>query len=86
MFMAMCPRRGELSFGKRMLLKLLKRAMRASDEEIASPIVSGSNCAVRGQRSGGAADVTVRIGDEVHRMPKKTRRQRTLSGGGADSR
>src|SRR5947209_7645580 len=61
------------TFSKRMLVKLLARAMRATKPEIASPLfreriarfVAGD---AKGRR------VAVRIGDEVHRLPKKTRR------------
>ena len=62
-----------LSFGKRMLLKLLQRTMRASDEDFSSPLfrerISRFVAADRPGRR-----VAVRIGDEVHKLPKKTRR------------
>jgi phosphatidate phosphatase APP1 len=65
------PRR--LSFGKRVLLKLLKRAMRASDEEINGPIFQERIARFVASDQAGRR-VEVRIGDEVHRMPHKTRR------------
>jgi phosphatidate phosphatase APP1 len=65
------PRR--LSFGKRVLLKLLKRTMRATSEEITSEIFQARiarfvACDQAGRR------LAVRIGGEVHRLPHKSRR------------
>src|SRR5436190_7944902 len=62
----------KVSFGKRMLLKLLKRAMRAREEEVASGLFQERIARFiaadqRGRR------IAVRIGDKVFRLPKKTR-------------
>jgi hypothetical protein len=63
----------KLSLGKRVLLKLLKRAMRATDEEFASPLFRDRIARfVAGDRPG--RRIAVRIGDEVHKLPQKTRR------------
>src|SRR5262245_51783569 len=63
----------KLSLGKRVLLKLLKRAMRATDEEFASSLFRERIARfVAGDRSG--RRIAVRIGDEVHKLPQKTRR------------
>ena len=62
----------KLSLGKRVLLKLLKRSMRASDDEFASPLFQERIARfVAADRHG--RRIAVRIGDEVHRLPKKTR-------------
>ena len=62
-----------LSLGKRVLLKLLKRSMRASDDEFASALFQDRIARfVAADRSG--RRIAVRIGDEVHKLPQKTRR------------
>lgn len=62
-----------LSFGKRVLLKLLKRTMRASDAEFASPLFQERiRRFLATDRSG--RRMAVRIGDQVHKLPEKSRR------------
>jgi phosphatidate phosphatase APP1 len=64
---------GTLSLGKRVMLKLFKRAMRASDDDLASPLFRERiDRFIAHDRSG--VRVAVRIGDEVHGLPKRTRR------------
>lgn len=66
-------RAGKLSLGKRVLLKIVKRAMRASDAEIASPLFHERiDRFVAHDRSG--LRVAVRIGEEVFGLPARTRR------------
>ncbi len=63
----------KLTFSKRMLLKLLARAMRASPPEIASPLFQDRITRfVSSDRHG--RRIAVRIGDDVFRLPKKSRR------------
>src|SRR5262245_45431454 len=62
----------KLSLGKRVLLKLLKRAMRASDEDFTAPLFQERIARfVAADRRG--KRIAVRIGDEIHRLPKRTR-------------
>jgi len=64
---------GKLSLGKRMLLKIFKRAMRASDEEVASPLFHERiDRFVAHDRSG--VPIAVRIGEEIFGLPKRSRR------------
>jgi hypothetical protein len=63
----------KLTFSKRMLLKLLARAMRASQPEIASPLFQERIARfVASDRHG--RSIAVRIGDDVFKLPKKSRR------------
>jgi phosphatidate phosphatase APP1 len=62
-----------LSFGKRMLLKLLRRSMRATADDFASPLFQHRiRRFLAADRPG--RRVAVRVGDQVHRLPKKSRR------------
>jgi phosphatidate phosphatase APP1 len=62
-----------LSFSKRMLLKLLRRTMRATAEDFASPLFQERiRRFLAADRSG--RRVAVRVGDQIHKLPKKTRR------------
>jgi phosphatidate phosphatase APP1 len=62
-----------ISFGKRMLLKLLRRTMRATAEDFASPLFQHRiRRFLAADRPG--RRVAVRVGDEVHKLPKKSRR------------
>jgi len=63
---------GKMSLGKRVLLKLLKRAMRASDDDVASPLFHERIDRFVAQDRRGIR-VAVRIGDEVYGLPKKSR-------------
>src|SRR5207249_1189069 len=63
----------KLSFSKRMLLKLLARAMRASPPEICSALFQDRIARFIAKDRAGRR-VAVRIGDTVFRLPKKTRR------------
>src|SRR5262245_3781300 len=63
---------GKMSLGKRVLLKLLKRAMRASDVEVASPLFHERIDRFVAQDRRGVR-IAVRIGDEVYGLPKKSR-------------
>lgn len=62
-----------LSFGKRMLLKLLQRAMRATNEDFTTPLFRERIRRFLATDRPGMR-IAVRIGDEVHKLPKKTRR------------
>jgi phosphatidate phosphatase APP1 len=62
-----------ISFSKRMLLKLLRRTMRATAEDFASPLFQHRiRRFLAADRPG--CRVAVRIGDDVHKLPKKSRR------------
>jgi phosphatidate phosphatase APP1 len=61
------------TFSKRMLVKLLARTMRATQSDIDSPLF-GERIARFVAGDGKGRRVAVRIGDEVHRLRKKTRR------------
>jgi phosphatidate phosphatase APP1 len=63
---------GKLSLGKRVLLKLFKRAMRASDEEVASPLFHERIDRFVAQDRRGVR-VAVKIGDQIYGLPKKSR-------------
>jgi len=62
-----------ISFGKRMLLKLLQRTMRASNEDFATPLFQERIRRFLATDRPGRR-IAVRIGDEVHKLPKETRR------------
>jgi len=62
-----------MSFGKRMLLKLLRRTMRATAEDFASPLFQHRiRRFLAADRPG--RRIAVRVGDQVHKLPKKSRR------------
>jgi phosphatidate phosphatase APP1 len=63
----------QLSFGKRMLLKLLARAMRAGHTEVCSALFQERIARFVAKDRGGRR-VAVQIGDATFRLPKKTRR------------
>ncbi len=64
---------GRINLGKRMLLRLLRRAMRAKSEDLNSPIFQDRIARfVASDRSG--RRVVLRIADELHDLPNKTRR------------
>jgi len=64
---------GKLTFSKRMLLKLLGRAMRAGPSELCSDLFQDRIARFVAKDRAGRR-VAVRIGDQVFRLPKKTRR------------
>jgi phosphatidate phosphatase APP1 len=62
-----------LSFSKRMLLKLLQRTMRATNEQFSTPLFQERiRRFVATDRPG--CRITLRIGDQLHKLPQKTRR------------
>jgi phosphatidate phosphatase APP1 len=62
-----------VSFSKRMLLKLLRRTMHATAEDFGSPLFQHRiRRFLAADRPG--RRVAVRIGDNVHKLPKKSRR------------
>jgi phosphatidate phosphatase APP1 len=64
---------GTISLGKRVLLKLLQRAMRAEPEAMASDLFQERIARfVALDRPG--RRVAIRVGDAVHHLPKRTRR------------
>jgi phosphatidate phosphatase APP1 len=63
----------KLSFGKRMLLKLLARAMRAGHTDLCSSLFQERIARFVAKDRGGRR-VAVRIGEAIYRLPKKTRR------------
>jgi phosphatidate phosphatase APP1 len=70
---------GSMTLGKRVMLKLFKRAMRASDEDLASPLFRERiDRFIAHDRSG--VRVAVRIGNSVHGLPKRTRRDGQFQG------
>ncbi len=63
----------KLSFSKRMLLKLLARAMRAGQPELCNPLFQERIARFVAKDRAGRR-LAVQIGDDVYRLPKKTRR------------
>jgi len=62
-----------LSFSKRMLLKLLRRTMRVTTEDFASPLFQERiRRFLAADRPG--RRVAIRVGDQIHKLPKKSRR------------
>src|SRR5437764_13542405 len=62
-----------VSFSKRMLLKLLRRTMHATAEDFASPLFQHRiRRFLAADRPG--RRVAILIGDDVHKLPKKSRR------------
>ncbi|HEY2413459.1 MAG TPA: phosphatase domain-containing protein [Pirellulaceae bacterium] len=62
-----------VTFSKRMLLKLLRRTMRATAEDFATPLFQERiRRFLAADRPG--RRVAVRIGDDIHKLPKKSRR------------
>lgn len=66
---AACP----VSLGKRLLLKLLKRAMGATGEEMACPLFQERIARFLARDRAGRR-VAVQIGEQLFKLPKKTRR------------
>jgi phosphatidate phosphatase APP1 len=64
---------GKVSLGKRVLLKLLQRAMRAPQEAFATPLFQERIARFLAIDRPGRR-VAVQIGDEIHALPKRTRR------------
>jgi len=64
---------GQVSLGKRVLLKLLKRTMRASDEAFASPLFHQRIARFLAVDRPGRR-IAVRIGERVHLLSKRTGR------------
>lgn len=62
-----------VTFGKRMLLKLLRRTMRATAEDFASPLFQERiRRFLAADRPG--RRVAVLVGDQIHKLPKQSRR------------
>jgi len=64
---------GRMSLGQRVLLKIVKRAMRASDADLASPIFHERIDRFIAQARNGVR-VAVRIGEDIFGLPTRTRR------------
>ena len=68
-----CTPAAKISLGKRLLLRLLKRSMRASDEDFASELFRH-----RMERflaiDGAGRRIALTVGDQVHALPKKSHR------------
>lgn len=64
---------GQMNLGKRMLLRLLRRSMRAKSEELDSPIFQDRiSRFVASDRPG--RRIVVRVADQLHALPDKTHR------------
>ena len=64
---------GRMNLGKRMLLRLLRRAMRAKSEDLATPIFQDRIARfVASDRPG--RRIVLRVGDQFHALPDKTHR------------
>jgi phosphatidate phosphatase APP1 len=64
---------GKMTLGRRVLLRLLQRTMRASDEELASSLFQ-ERIARFVARDRAGRRIALELGQHVYRLPKKTRR------------